>query len=296
MGCHLRDRYRENKMKEIILMAETGSDIPQQTADELGIYIVPMHVSFGTETKDDGTFPAEDIVSYYEQTGTLPKTSGCMPNDFETAFDAVHAAHPDAHILYLAYSAVTTCSYQSAMIAGEGRDYITYIDTKHVSVGQYVVVTQMAKWLKEHPWCSPKEAADAAVELAARVRMCFLPDQLEFLRAGGRVSNAAAMAGTLLRLHPRIDIVDGYLKASKKYRGKMAKILTDVIQDAVRDGHLSKEELWLIWSPGFSDENKRIAEDEVKRLGFKKFSWVKTGGVITTHGGPGCLGVVGISE
>ena len=109
----------------IILVAETGADIPAETARRRGIEIVPMHVSFGAETRDDGSFPSEEICAYYERTGELPKTSGSMPEDFTRVFDAIHQRAPQAQILYLAYSSVTTCSYQSAQIAVKGRDYVT---------------------------------------------------------------------------------------------------------------------------------------------------------------------------
>lgn len=107
-------------MKQIVLVAETGSDINPALAAEYNIKIVPMHVSFDHETMEDGAFPVEKIVDYYEETGKLPKTSGSTPGDFETAFDRIHAEYPDAQLLYLAYSAVTTCSMQSAVLAGRG--------------------------------------------------------------------------------------------------------------------------------------------------------------------------------
>ena len=110
-------------MKQIVLVAETGSDINPVLAAEYNIKIVPMHVSFDHETMEDGAFPVEKIVDYYEETGKLPKTSGSTPGDFETAFDRIHAEYPDAQLLYLAYSAVTTCSMQSAVLAAEERDY-----------------------------------------------------------------------------------------------------------------------------------------------------------------------------
>ena len=44
-------------MSNIILVAETGSDIPRDIAEELGIFLVPMHVTMGETTFDDGTFP-----------------------------------------------------------------------------------------------------------------------------------------------------------------------------------------------------------------------------------------------
>lgn len=280
-------------MGKIILLAETGSDIPEEIARQHGIYIVPMHVSFGEETKDDGTFPAEDICDFYKHTGKLPKTSGSVPEDFEKIYDRIHKEHPNGQILYLAYSAVTTCSYQSGIIAAEERDYVTALDTKHVSAGQYVVVVTMAELIKEHPEWTVEEAKEKAEEIAKKVRMCFVPDTLEFLRAGGRVSNAVALCGTLLKIHPRIEILDGYLQATKKQRGSMKKIVPQLVKNYIAEQNLDKEELWLIWAPGLDEEVKRQAEETAKLCGVKKVTWVKTGGVITTHGGPGAFGIVG---
>lgn len=280
-------------MKKIVLLAETGSDIPQEVAEQYGIYIVPMHVSFGEETKDDASFPSEEICRYYETTRKLPKTSGSVPEDFEKLFDRIHAENPESQILYLAYSSVTTCSYQSAQIAAEGRDYVTSIDTKQVSAGQYVVVIEMAKLLEKHPEWDISEAAAKAEEISQNVRMCFVPDTLEFLRAGGRVSNGAALCGALLKIHPRIEILDGHLQATKKHRGSMKKVVPQLVKDYIAEQDLDLEEMWLIWAPGFDEEIKKQAEAAARECGAKHVTWVKTGGVITTHGGPGAFGVVG---
>ena len=48
----------------IILVAETGSDINPQLAAQYGIHLVPMHVSMGGKTLDDGSFPPEDVCAY----------------------------------------------------------------------------------------------------------------------------------------------------------------------------------------------------------------------------------------
>ncbi len=283
-------------MGNIILLAETGSDITKEVADKYGIYIVPMHVSFGEETRDDAAFPAEEVCEFYERTGILPKTSGSVPEDFERIFDRIHKEHPDGQILYLAYSSVTTCSYQSGQIAAQGRDYVTSIDTKHVSVGQYAVVVTMAELLKKHPEWTVQEAALKAKEVSESVRMCFVPDKLEFLRAGGRVSNAAALCGALLKIHPQIEILDGYLTATKKHRGSMKKIVSQLTENYIREQKLNLDEIWLICSPRMSEEVRQKAERAALDCGVKKITWVQTGCVITSHGGPGAFGVVGISE
>ena len=118
-------------MKPIILVAETGSDITTELASQYQIQIVPMHVTFEDRTVDDGTFPVEEICTYYQNTKKVPKTSGSTPEDFNRILDEIHAKNPEAQILYLAYSTVTTCSYQSCVIASEERDYVTCFDTKH---------------------------------------------------------------------------------------------------------------------------------------------------------------------
>ena len=145
-------------MKPIILVAETGSDINAELASQYQIRIVPMHVTFEDRTTDDGTFPVEEICAYYQNTRKVPKTSGSTPEDFNRVLDEIHAEYPDAHILYLAYSAVTTCSYQSCVIASEERDYVTCFDTKHVSVGQGSIVVAMAEALRANPDMTVEEA------------------------------------------------------------------------------------------------------------------------------------------
>ena len=281
--------------KNIVLLAETGSDITPEIAAKYGIYIVPMHVQMGDVTKDDGTFPAEEVCEYYETTGKAPKTSGSTPEDFEYILDKIHAENPDKHIFYLAYSAVTTCSYHSCVIASEDRDYVTCFDTKQVSVGQAAFVIEVAEFLKNNPDATIEQAVAFAENLMDKVHMAFIPDNLDYLRAGGRVSNVAALIGNLIGLHPCIEIENGYLLAKKKYRGSFTRVLPQLIKEHKEKYGLMTDKLYLIWAPGFSDELKAVAENAAKEEGFKEVIWMKTGCVITCHGGKGAFGVVGFN-
>ena len=173
-------------MSRVVLVAESGADLPPEVTERYGIRVVPMHVSFGTESRDDGSFPPEEICAYYQRTGVLPQTSASMPEDFRRVFDEIRAGEPEVPILHLAYSAVTTCSFQSARAAAEGMDEVISLDTKVASAGQSAVVMRTARLLEEHPDWGVGEAVPAAEDLIRRCRMCFIPDTLEFLRAGGR--------------------------------------------------------------------------------------------------------------
>lgn len=283
-------------MSSIILVAETGSDITPQLAMQYGIAMVPMHVNFENETFDDGSFPTQKICDFYKETGKLPKTSGSTPEDFIKVFDELEEKYPDSQILYLAYSAVTTCSYQSAVLAAEDRKNITILDTKQVSVGQGSVVIAMAEWLKSNPDVSMEQAVAQAESLIQRARMCFVPDNLEFLRAGGRVSNAAYIGSRLLSIHPCIEILDGKLVATKKYRGKMVKVAASLVKDYAEQYHLDKECIWLVYTVGLSEEVMDAVKEAVKEYGFKSQRWIMANGVITAHGGPAAFGFAGFSK
>ena len=277
----------------IILLAETGSDITPELAKENGIYLVPMHVSMGDVTLDDGSFPPEELCSYFRRTGKTPTTSASTPYDFTHVFDRIHDQYPDHHIVHLAYSAVTTCSYQNALLASENRPYVTSVDTKHVSVGQAAVVLAAARYLDAHPDAGAEEIVAFVRDIAEKTQMCFVPKSLDFLRAGGRVSNAAAMVGNLLGLHPCIEILDGKLMAQKKYRGMIKKFFPRMLADFDFKHPLDRKLLYLIQTPELEADVMNVAEQAAAEMGFEKVVWMKTGCVITSHGGPGAIGIVG---
>ncbi len=283
---------------KILLLAETGSDITKDLARELGVVLVPMHVTLGDETLDDGTFPAEEVCAYYDRTGKLPTTSGSTPFDFETIYEEIFSRDPEARVLHLAYSAVTTCSYHSSELALEGKPYasqVRLVDTKHVSAGQCAVVIQVSAWLDAHPDATLDEAVAAAEAVGRQAQMCFVPNNLNYLRAGGRCSNAVALVGNLLHLHPCIEIIDGKLIACKKYRGAMTKLAPVLLRDFLAKHDLKQDQIYFINTP-YMDENIRTVLDaEAKALGFRRVTWIKTGCVITCHGGPGAFGIVGVS-
>lgn len=283
-------------MKKYIFVAESGSDIPKDLADKYGIYLVPMHVTFGDKTKDDRTFLSEEVCAYYEQTGRLPKTSGCNPDDFIKVFDEIFSKYPHCHIIYMAYSAVTTCSFQSAKLAAEEYENISFIDTKQVTVGQCSAVIRLAQELEKHPEWTVEELENAAKNVVNSVKMCFVPSNMDYLRAGGRVSNATALCGNILGIHPRIELIDGYLKATKKYRGKMEKVVRNLIMDFCKEHRFEQKEIWMGATTGFADELKKETIELVKELGFDKVNLIKIGGVITTHGGPNAFCITGFTK
>ena len=136
-------------------------------------------------------------------------------------------------------------------------------------------------------------AAAAAEDISAHMEMSFIPSNLDYLRAGGRCSNAVALVGNLLNLHPCIEIIDGRLIAGKKYRGAMTRLAPVLLREFTEKHGLSKGHIYFINTPNMDEKIRTALEAEAAALGYQKVSWVKTGCVITCHGGPGAFGIVG---
>lgn len=278
-------------MSKYVILVESGADVPPRAAEELGIEVVPMHVAVNGRTFDDGAIDSDDLLAECEETGAISTTSAATPGDFQAAFDRIHAAHPRARILHLAYSAATTTSYNSSVVAAEGRDYVTIIDTKSVSGGQYLVASEVARALREDPDMELGRVERLVEDLAGSVRMGFIPGGLEFLRKGGRVSNAAYLGAQILRIKPLIEIEDGRLVATRKLRGSMERAVTAFIDDFLTREPLDMGRAVLIYSRGLDEGLRGRIEERMGIAGFQSWEWIKTGCVISSHCGPGTFGL-----
>ena len=118
-----------------------------------------------------------------------------------------------------------------------------------------------------------------------------MPDTLEYLRAGGRVSNAAYLGTSLLRLKVLINMVDGQLVASKKYRGDMDKVSFQYLDDFVNTHKPDREAIILFYADGFSMPLLERLKERCVQIGFEKVFTAELGCVIACHGGPGVMGL-----
>lgn len=285
-------------MTHYIITTESGSDLPQAVIDRYDVRIIPMHVTMGDKTFMDGSFPVTQAFDYYNETGTLPKTSGSTPQDNSVVFQQIFDQYPDAQIIHIAYSAVTTVSFNAARIASEEfrPGSIHLVDSKNVTLGLSAVVEETAKFIEANPTTTPEEIVAFVEDIRERVRFIFLPKTLVYLHAGGRVSNLAFHGANLLKLQPSIKVEDGYLKSDRKFRGSFERCLKRTIEDFFARYDIDPSTITLGGTPGMAPEYKQMAYDLVAQYGATPGDWFDTGAVISCHGGPEAFGMVGIER
>jgi len=281
-------------MNKIFIVTETGSDLSKEEINPYNIKIVPMHVTMDGENLNDGEFDPNLIFEYYHKNNKLPTTSATNPNEYLDAFMDIRQHYPDAKILHLCYSAITTSTWQNAHIASEGLDYVYHIDTKAVSAMLGTIVLKIADYIKDNPTKAIEEVIEKSNQIIDKSHMAFIPHNLDFLRAGGRVSNASYLGATLLKLRPVIEIVDGKLICTEKVRGSMNLATKKLVKNYLDKYQFEKESFFMINGHHLNNQIKEMAIDIAKSYGYEKIRWVNTGCVIATHGGPGSFGIGGI--
>ena len=125
------------------------------------------------------------------------------------------------------------------------------------------------------------------------VRASFVVDTLTYLHRGGRCSGLAAMAGGMLKLHPRIAVEHGKMSPGKKYRGKIDKVILDYTKDMEEELKAARPDRVFITHSGCDASIVESVRTYLNALHhFKEILETKAGGVISSHCGPGTLGVL----
>ncbi len=269
------------------IIIDSASDLTKEQIKTLGVTCIPLKTIFGEEEFLDGvTLSHQEFYEKLIESDCLPTTSQIPPHEYESAFAAVKAAGDTAVVIVL--SSRLSGSFQSANIALEGyEDCIRLVDSENVCLGEQILV-QYACRLRDEG----KSAREIAAALDAKkkdIRVIALLDTLEYLKRGGRISGAAALAGNLLSIKPVIAIVDGEVAVLGKARGsKNGNNM--LMQEIGKTGGIDYTMPFCLGYTGLDDSllQKYIADssslwkDKVETLPISTI-----GSTIGTHTGPG---------
>lgn len=216
----------------IRIITDSASDLTQEDAKRLGITVLPLKIAFGTEEYLDGINLSQ--TQFYErliETDELPRTSQLSPFDYSDAF--YQATRNEEAVICITISSALSGCYQSASIAARDFDgKVRIVDSMSVCVGQRILVDRAVR-LRDQG-LSADEITEALEAEKDRTHVIALLDTLEYLKRGGRISAAAAVAGSLLSIKPVVTVQDGKVAMLGKARGSRNanNLLTEFIQKA----------------------------------------------------------------
>ena len=253
--------------------------------------VVPLTIHFGEEEFIDRV--TIDSHTFYEkliESDVLPSTSQATPFAFEKAFaDAVHQGY---EVVCITCSSRLSGTYQSAVIAAEEfPSKVFVVDSQTIALGS-AILTEYALGLADRGM-DAQEIAWKLLQKREKVRLLAMLDTLEYLKKGGRISSAVALAGGLLNIKPVVCIENGEIKMLGKARGsRQANNL--LVQEIGKAGGVDFKKPLLLGYTGLSDSLlKKYIQDsaDLWEGNVAELDYEVVGSVVGTHAGPGAVAV-----
>jgi DegV family protein with EDD domain len=193
-------------------------------------------------------------------------------------------------ILCIHPSAEVSGTVRSAIIAAKEfpQADIRVIDTRLIARPLGTLVELAAQWALQG---FDADAIQARVlHMASRCRLYVVVDTLEYLAKGGRIGSASALLGTVLQVKPILTFTDGHIDQFERERTQkraVARMRELVVRQMSRNG----DDYLCVLHSAVLERAQEFAGDLKKELGLAEIPIVDVPPAITTHGGPGLLGV-----
>ena len=272
----------------IHIITDSAADLTEENKRRL-YAVVPLSVSFGEEVFADGvTLSKDKFYERLEKSKELPKTSQPSPEAFEKVFRKLQEKGDSAVVITI--SSGLSGTYQSACLAAQKYPNVRVVDSQSISIGTGVLAEYACS-------CAEKgmELDELARHLTVKreeIGLIAMVDTLKYLRKGGRISGAAAVAGEVLNIKPVITIKDGKVAILGKARGSR-KANNFLIEQIRRNGVNYSMPILL----GFRRQSDELLQNYVRDSSclwqghVDHLDSVKLCSVIGTHAGPGAVAV-----
>ena len=263
--------------------------------EERGIGVLAMQINLDDKAYRDGvSIQPQDIFDFVVQTGVLPKTSAPSIADYEEFF--TEQLQYGDEILHFNISSKSSSSHNMAKQAAEGfNGKVHVIDSQALSTGQGLLIMKAADLRDEGK--SIDEIEEIVCELRSKVNTSFIPDSLDYLHKGGRVSGMVKTVAGMFKIHPMIYMENGQLLPGKKYKGKMNIIIKQYVED-LKAMYPNYDKTRCFVTHSCADpELVAAAKEKVQELfEFDEMLETTAGCVVTSHCGRNTLGVLFICE
>lgn len=282
-------------MSKVKIISDSTCDLSEELLIQYDIAVLPHPiVRDGELLQDNVSITPDDIYAHYERTGRLCTTSAPNAYDYEQFWRPW--LDEGYEIVHFTISSEMSTAYNQAVLAAEETGHVYPVDSRSLSTGIGLLVLEA---------CDLRDQGFAAEEIAARVRedsakcqASFLVDVIEYLWKGGRCSSVAAIGANLLKLKPRIDVQNGKMLSTKKYRGKTTKCFAAYADDLLKGKDNIRQNRIFITHSGIDEDIIQLVQDKIRQWqpGVEYIYVTRAGGTISCHCGPGTLGILYMYE
>lgn len=269
------------------IVTDSTADIPEQLAQECGIEVVPLTVSFDGESFHDGRdLTPEEFFRRLVAAPSLPHTSAPAPGAFLEAYE--RQARQAESVLCITLSRKLSGTFNAAQAAREHfaqPQRIALLDSQAVTVAEAAIVLGAAEAAARG--LDLDEVQAAAKSVAERQDLLIGLETLEYLQRGGRIGRARAFLGGLLNVKPILTLRDGEIAPAERVRSR-ARMIERLYQFASSFADAESVRIAHAAAPEQAEQLAARIRDALPRASVGIFS---VGAVVGVYAGPGALGV-----
>ncbi|MBR4469912.1 MAG: DegV family protein [Erysipelotrichaceae bacterium] len=269
------------------IITDSGSDISQKRAEELGITVIPLRFRFDEEEYLDGvTMSSKEFYERMDKEKELPKTSQISPYAYSEAFK--EAVDKGDEVLYVSISSGVSGCFQSATLASKEFDgKVKVLDSRHFCSSEGLLA-EYAKRLADEGK-SLDEIYTLTEQAREKVRIIAVFATLENLRKGGRISSTSAFVGEALNIKLLITIENGEVGMLGKLRG-MKKGYQAMRDHILKEGGIDPDMPIAFAYSGSDDSNlKEFIESNKDLYPDREIPISYVGATVGTYSGAGAI-------
>ena len=269
------------------IVLDSTADLPDANARYANWRMVPLYVRFGDDSfRDYVELGPHDFYARLRTSPVTPTTSQPTPGDFAAAYEEL-TQYDRIFSVHIPESLSGTIQSARAAAAEHG-DKVRAIDSGTASAAISMLAFAIQRRLERG---TTDAEIDALVErYRANARILFTVETLEFLKRGGRIGRAAAMAGTMLNVKPILTITDGEVVPLKRVRGnaKAMQAFADEFTASTSDRESLRVGIAHADAPGRAEQLVKMVRDRRPQAQIELVTTL--GAVVGTHAGPGTVG------
>ncbi len=217
-------------MSKTAIITDSNSGITQSEAKDLGIFVLPMPFLIdGEEYFEDISLNQEGFYEKLRDDNAQVSTSQPSVGNVTDLWDEVLKTYDEVVHIPMSSGLSESCHTAEGLAKNyEGKVHV--VDNQRISITQKQSVLDALKLAKEGK--SGAEIKQILLDTKFDSSIYISLDTLKYLKKGGRLTPAAALIGTILRIKPVLQIQGEKLDAFKKVHTlKQAK---ETITNALR--------------------------------------------------------------
>lgn len=277
------------------ILTDSTSYLSEEICRQLDIKKISLSVSWNDMSVKEVDINNEDFYRMMKEKG-IPKSS--QPSIGEMLEEMKRVVANGDNLVCIFLSSEMSGTYSSAlmvkeMVLEEYKDaQIEIIDSRSNCMQLGFATIVGARAAKEGK--TLKEVVELVKQNLKRSRFLFIPDNLEYLKKGGRIGGASALIGNLLKIIPILTVEDGKTSVLTKVRTKKNAI-SAMIERLVKDSSIYGLKEIVVHHINCYEEALDLSKLIEEKLGVKA-DIVDIGPVIGLHVGPGAIGFVYYTE